>query len=156
MTTRTDYTAADWATLLNAPLLAGAYVCLATINGLTMPQEAANLLHAIDTQPAPAAACELVAAVAAEIRVRGGQNEKVILPRAEENLAGRQQIRQALQDSLAVLAQKSPPEERAGFYLWLMSVARAILQSGHAGEVSLSAQERAALDELEQAFGLDN
>jgi hypothetical protein len=160
MTTKTDYTDQEWEGLLQAPLMAGFYIIMADISVTGMGKELKGLYQAVLAQQAPEAAQELVAAVTADIVARSQQKGALEQPKLEENQEPRPQILNAIQQDLAVLDEKSTPEEKAGYSAWLVNVAQATAEAGREGgflgigSVRVSEQEKTALAGLQQALGL--
>ena len=160
MTTKADYTEDEWAGLLRAPVTVGSYIIVADPSVMAMLSEMQGMMQAIQVQQAPDAAQELVAAVVADIVAMASRQEKMAPPQVEKGQDPRPQIMSELQQDLAVLDTKAPPDEKAGFCAWLLTVANATAEAGREGgflgigAVRVSEQEKAALDELKQAFGL--
>jgi hypothetical protein len=160
MTTKADYTEQEWAGLVRAPVTAGSYIIIADPSVMAMLSETQGMLKAIQAQQAPEAAKELVAAVVAEIVAMASRKEKIAPPQVEKSQDPRPQIMADLMQDLAVLDTKAAPEEKAGFCTWLLTVATATAEAGREGgflgigAVRVSEPERAALEELKQAFSL--
>jgi cell pole-organizing protein PopZ len=160
MTTKTDYTEQEWAGLVRAPVTAGSYIVIADPSVMAMVSETQGMMQAILAQQAPEAAKGLVAAVVAEIAAMAGRKEKMAPPQVEKGQDPRPQLMANLTQDLAVLDVKSTPDEKAGFCAWLLTVATATAEAGREGgflgigAVRVSDQEKAALEELRQAFGL--
>jgi hypothetical protein len=161
MTTKTDYTEQEWAGLVRAPITVGSYIIVADLSVMAMLSETQGMLKAIQAQQAPDAAKELVAAVVAEIVGMASRKEKIAPPQVEKGQDPRPQIKADLMSDLAVLDTKATPEEKAGFCTWLLTVATATAEAGREGgflgigAVRVSDQEKAALDDLKQLFGLN-
>jgi hypothetical protein len=160
MTTKSDYTEREWAGLVRAPITVGSYIIVADLSVMAMFSETQGMLKAIQAQQVPDAAKDLVAAVVAEIAGMASRKEKLEPPQVEKGQDPRPQIMEELMKDLAVLDAKSTPDEKAGFCAWLLTVADATAEAGREGgflgigAVRVSEQEKAALEELKQAFGL--
>ena len=162
MTTKSDYNEQEWESLLQTPILAGSYIIISDISVTAMPREMKGQYKALMAQDAPADAEQLVAAVVADLvkKTEGKENlEQIAL---DDNQDPRPQILELLKHSLSVLDEKSDPGEKAAFSTWLIKVAQATAEAGREGgflgigSVRVSEQEKAALAELQQAFGLEN
>jgi len=160
MTTKMDYTELEWAGLVRAPITVGSYIIVADPSVMAMLAEMQGMMQAIQAQQAPEAAAELVAAVVAEIVAMASRKEKIAPPQVEKSQDPKPQILADLMQDLAILDTKVTVEEKAGFCSWLLSVAGATAEAGREGgflgigAVRVSEQEKAALEELKQAFGL--
>jgi len=155
MTTKSDYTEEEWAGLLQAPVMAGMYIMVADVSVTAMGKETAGMMKAIQAQQAPDDAKELVSAVVADIVAKSSNKEKLEQPELDKQQDPKMQLMKILKDDLAVLDEKSTPEEKAGMGAWLMTVAQATAEAGREGgflgigSVHVSEKEKAALAELE-------
>ena len=160
MTTKNDYTTQEWEGLLQVPVMAGTYIMISDMSMTAMPRELKGLFKAILAQESPAEAQELVAAVTADIMARAEQKGKLEQPQLESDQNTKRQVLDLLKQDLAVLDSKAAPGEKAGFCAWLLQVAQATAEAGREGgflgigSVRVSDQEKAALVELKDAFGL--
>ncbi len=160
MTTKTDYSEQEWNLLLQAPVMAGTYIIAADPSVTAMAKEMKAMVTAIIAAPAPEEAQELVTAVAADIKARAEDKEKMPAVDTKDKEDPQLQIRNQLSEALAVLEEKAP-DEKNGFCNWLMEVAQATAEAGKEGgflgigAVRVSDKEKAALDELRRLFGLN-
>ncbi len=160
MTTKTDYTEQEWAGLVRAPVTAGSYIVVADPSVMAMLSEMQGMMQAIQAQQAPEAAAELVAAVVAEIVAMASRKEKIAPPQVEKSQDPKPQMIADLMQDIAVLNTKATPDEKAGFCTWLLTVANATAEAGREGgflgigAIRVSEQEKTALEDLRQAFGL--
>lgn len=171
MTSREDYTSAEWEGLLRAPIMAGTYIVLADVSLTAIPKELKGLSRAVHHQPVPSGAADLVSAVVMDLTEGAESDEQLTgitlqedpdwreaLDRYEDP---RQQVMKLLKQDLAVLEEKAAPQERQAFCQWLVEVAQATAEAGREGgllgigAVRVSDQEKAALTELREALGLD-
>jgi hypothetical protein len=159
MTTKSDYTEQEWEGLLQAPVMAGMYVMVADVSMTAMGKEMAGMLKAIQAQEAPDAAKELVASVVADIVAKSSNKEKLAQPELDKHQDPKMQVMKILKEVLAVLDEKSTPDEKLGFGSWLMTVAQATAEAGREGgflsigSVRVSDKENAALAELKAELG---
>jgi len=160
MTTKADYTEQEWAGLLRSPVTVGSYIIVADPSVMAMVAETQGMMQAIQAQQVPETARELVAAVVADIVAMASRKEKFEPPQVDKGQDPRPQIMAGLKQDLAVLDAKTAPDEKAGFCAWLLTVASATAEAGREGgflgigAVRVSEQEKAALEDLKQAFGL--
>jgi len=118
-----------------------------------------GMFKAVSAQAAPAEAEELVGAVVADLIKKSEGKEKLEQIPMQDNQNPRPQMLEMLNQSLSVLDQVGAPGEKAGFCTWLLDVAQATAEAGREGgflgigSVRVSDQEKAALEELKQAFG---
>ena len=154
MTTKSDYTEQEWEGLLQAPMMAGMYIIVADMSVTGIAKESAGMLKAIQAQVAPDTARELVGAVVADIVARSSNKQKLQQPELDKHQDPKLQIMNILVGYLAVLGEKSTPEEKAGFGSWLLTVAQATAEAGREGgflsigSVRVSEKEETALAEL--------
>lgn len=154
MTTKSDYTEQEWKGLLQAPVMAGTYIIVADISITASAKEMSGMMKAIQAQKAPEAAAELVGSVVADIVAKANNKEKMEQPEFDKHQDPKIQLMKILKEDLAILDEKSTPEEKAGFGAWLMTVAEATAEAGREGgflgigSVRVSDKEKAALAEL--------
>lgn len=161
MTTETDYTPEEWSRLLKAPVYVGFYVIMADPNLRRMIKELRALSKALERQPVPEDARELVTSLVDEIRETSEGMKK--LPGTEELSQGtpeeiRTQILDILRSVGPLLERKAGPEESAGFKEWLLSLALAVAEASKKGGflgiggVRVSEKEKAALADLDEVL----
>jgi len=151
MSTKADYNAEEWATLVEGPMLAGVRVVTAERGGtiresLAMGKTYAEarkrhgqseLLDAVVASP-PALDAE---------RVRGGGDIKDI-------------ARTRLQEAIAVIESKGTPDEAQAYKEFVVAVAEAVASANREGGIvgiggkPVSDNEQAALDEIRSTLGL--
>ena len=159
MTTKSVYTEQEWEGLLQSPVMAGMYIMVADMSVTAMGKEMAGMMKAMQAQEAPEAASELVGAVVADIVAKSSNKEKMAQPELDKQQDPKVQVMNILKEDLAVLDEKSTPEEKSGFGAWLMTVAQATAEAGREGgflgigSVHVSDKEKAALAELKAALG---
>jgi hypothetical protein len=159
MTTKSDYTEQEWEGLLQSPVMVGMYIMVADVSVTAMGKEMAGMMKAIQAQKAPEAASELVGAVVADIVAKSSNKEKLEQPELDKHQDPKVQVMNILKKDLAVLDEKSTPEEKAGFGAWLMTVAQATAEAGREGgflgigSVHVSDKEKTALAELKAELG---
>jgi hypothetical protein len=160
MSTKSDFSEHEWQELLKAPVLAGTYIIIADMSVTAMPREMKGLFKAIQSQPAPPDAQELVTAMAADIRAKSERKEELEPANVEKGEDTGPQLLAEIEQSLAVLDQKGDPGEKAAFAGWLLGVAQATAEAGREGgflgmgSVRVSEQEQAALQQLKETLGL--
>lgn len=158
MTTKADYTPEEWNRLVQAPVYVGFYVIMADPNLRGMIKELRALSKALEKQPVPEGARELVASLVAEIRGKSEGMKK--LPGTEDLSQGtpeeiRRRILDTLRDLRTLLERKAGPEETAGFKEWLLSLGHVVAEASKKGGflgiggVRVSEKEKAALTELD-------
>ena len=160
MTTKVDYTDQEWLLLVEAPIMTGTYIIISDVSMTALPKETRAMLKAAVSGQVPDAAQELVSALTADIRQMGDLNEQMEQASTGSGGDPRADILARINAALAVLDEKAAPEEKAGFCAWLMQIANATAEAGREGgflgigSVRVSRKEKAALAELQQAFGL--
>ncbi|MDD3622918.1 MAG: hypothetical protein PHQ81_10990 [Methanofollis sp.] len=161
MTTKADYTPEEWGRLLQAPAYVGFYVIMADPNLRRMIKELRALSKALERQPAPEDAQELVNSLVDEIREKSEGMKK--LPGTEELSQGTpEEIRARILDTLRsigpLLERKANPEEVAGFKEWLLSLALVVAEASKKGGllgiggVRVSEKEKMALADLDDVL----
>ena len=154
MTTRADYTDDEWAGLVRAPILAGAYVALADPSPLGFIGEIQGLVRGMTEQPAPLAAADLVGGVVADFQAKGGGTEGLLGSEPHGRAPRGGGTLEQLSLDLGVLDTKSTPDEARAFKEWLVSMAFAVANASKEGGllgmggVEVSDKEEAALDAL--------
>ena len=160
MTTRADYTDDEWAGIVRAPILAGAYIAVADMSFFGMIGEMTGLVRAMTEQPAPAEAADLVASVVEDLQGKEAAREKVELPETKNSATQAGQLVHQLGLDLEVLDRKSTPDEARGFKAWLVAIALAVAESSKEGgflgigAVRVSDKEQRALATLKQELGI--
>lgn len=160
MTKKTDFTEQEWQGLLLTPVLAGTYIIIADMSVTAVPSEMKGLMNAMMNQLVPVEADELVSSLVADLQQKAQNKEKLDHVDMQQNQDPKSQVLEQLLQNLAVLDTKAAPQEKAAFCGWLIGLAKATAEAGREGgflgigSVRVSEQEKAALDELRQAFEL--
>jgi hypothetical protein len=161
LTTKTDYTEQEWQGLVEAPLLTGTYIIIADVSMTALAKEMRGMYDAMITADVPDASRELISALVDDIKATSDMDEKMEKASTSGGEDPKADLMKRLTTALAVLDEKSTPEEKTGYCEWLMAIANATAQAGREGgflgigSVRVSKKEKAALAELQQAFGLD-
>jgi hypothetical protein len=160
MTSRTDFTDAEWERLIRAPLLAGAAVSLADPGG---PFDAIRETGAA-VQTVLAAARDddrgpFVHAVATDVAERLGRRENPLGAFRPSPARAREEVLDELRAVAAILEAKATPEEADAFRDWLRDAAQGTALAakeggflGFGGE-RVSEDEQQMLERLGEIFG---
>lgn len=145
MTSKADFNADEWSTVVEGPLLAGARVITAGRGGTIRESLALGKVyaHSREQQGQSELLDELVASppVLDGKRLQGGGDISAVAS-------------QALRDALAILADKASPEEVDAYKRFVRSLAEAAAHAHKEGGFlgmggkQVSAEEQAALDEI--------
>jgi hypothetical protein len=162
MTSRADFTDAEWERLGRAPLLVGAAVALADPGGpIDALKESGAALQAVLAAAQSAERGPLVHAVAADVAERARQRQNPLggfRPDRDPARAHRQ-ILDELRAVNALLEQRTTPEETAAFREWLKAAAQGTALAAKEGGVlgfggeRVSENEQQMLEELGAIFG---
>ena len=148
MTTKADYTEDEWAGLVRAPILAGAYVAASDMSFFGMIGEMSALYRTMTEGNAP------------EIEDSKDAKEKLKLPETKQSATQAAQLVHQLALDLEVLDQKSTPEETRAFKDWLVQIAQATAEATKEGgflgigAVRVSDKEKMALATLRRELGI--
>jgi len=160
MTTKADYTDDEWAGLVRAPILAGAYVAASDMSFFGMIGEMSALYRKMTDDAAPEAAASLIEGVVAEIEATKGAKDKLKLPETKSSTTQAAQLVHQLGLDLEVLDRKSTPEETRAFKGWLLDIAQATAEATKEGgflgigAVRVSDKEEMALATLRHELGI--
>jgi hypothetical protein len=160
MTTKADYTDDEWAGLVRAPILAGAYVAASDMSFFGMIGEMSALYRKMTDDAAPEAAASLIEGVVAEIEATKGAKDKLKLPETKSSATQAAQLVHQLGLDLEVLDRKSTPEETRAFKGWLLDIAQATAEATKEGgflgigAVRVSDKEEMALATLRHELGI--
>ena len=160
MTTKADYTEDEWAGLVRAPILAGAYVAASDMSFFGMIGEMTALYKTMTEGDVPEAASGLIEAVVAAIEDSKDVKEKLKLPETKQSATQAAQLVHQLGLDLEVLDQKSTPEETRAFKDWLIQIAQATAEATKEGgflgigAVRVSDKEQMALATLRHELGI--
>lgn len=157
MSSKSDYTPQEWATLVRAPLLAGMSLTLADPGG---PIETAKeVMASMTVMTDPRSPTELLAAVSREAKTMMEQRENPIGDfRPDPRNAG-QEILDELRRVGAILRAKATGEEAADFRAWLTRAAQAAADAAKEGgflgfgAVKVSDGEQQMLTQVAAALG---
>jgi len=160
MTTKADYTDEEWAGIVRAPVLAGAYIAVSDMSFFGMIGEMTALYKTMTEGDVPEAASGLIEAVVAEIEDSKDAKEKLKLPETKQSATQAAQLVHQLGLDLEVLDQKSTPEETRAFKDWLIQIAQATAEATKEGgflgigAVRVSDKEQMALATLRHELGI--
>ena len=160
MTTKADYTEDEWAGLVRAPILAGAYVAASDMSFFGMIGEMSALYKTMTEGNAPEAAASLIGEVVAEIEASKDAKDKLKLPETKSSATQAAQLVHQLGLDLEVLDQKSTPDETRAFKDWLVEIAQATAEATKEGgflgigAVRVSDKEQMALATLRHELGV--
>lgn len=160
MTTKSDFTTEEWATLRQAPANAATYVITADPSILGTFQELRALSKALREPRVPPAAQELVGSLVADVADSEQTGAQAAATGDEEGGDVREQLHQSVQEAAALVDAKTSPEEAAGFKKWLLELAEVAAKAHKEGGVlgiggvRVSDKEKTALAEIKSALGL--
>jgi hypothetical protein len=160
MTTRADFTDAEWERLGRAPLLAGAAVSIADPGGpFDALKETGAALQTILAAAQSEDRGPFVRAVAADVAERARRRENPMGSFRPDRARAREQILDELRAVNALLVQKTTPEETQAFRDWLRAAAQGAALAakeggflGFGGE-RVSEDEQQMLEQLGAIFG---
>ena len=160
MATKTDFTAAEWEQLLEAPVKAGLYISLASPSITGSIGESLAVAKTIAETAQAGAGNPLLAAMLADFQNR----ETAQLAKPEFNTRKPDELKRSILESLsataAMLNQKTTADEAHGVQAWLYQVASNVASASKEGGflgiggVKVSDAEKAALHELAGIFGV--
>jgi hypothetical protein len=160
MTSRADFTDAEWERLGRAPLLVGAAVSIADPGGpFDAIKETTAALQTIVDAAQSGARDPFVQAVAADVAERAQRRENPMGDFRPAPAHARDQILEELRAVNALLEQKTTPDEKAAFRDWLkvaaQSTALAAREGGFLGfgGDQVSEREQQMLEQLGEIFG---
>jgi hypothetical protein len=160
MTTRADFTDAEWERLGRAPLLVGAAVSLADPGGpIDALKETGAALQAVLAAARGGERGPFVQAVAADVAERARRRDNPMGDFRPDPARAREHVLDELRAVNALLVQKTTPEETAAFREWLKAAAQGTALAakeggflGFGGE-RVSENEQQMLEELGAIFG---
>ena len=160
MSTKSDYTDEEWATLLRAPIVAGMAISIADPGG---PIEISKeLIATIRAATAPQSQDPLVAAVSQEIAALAAERTNPAGDFKPHGPAPGDQVLDEIRRVHEILVAKATPDETKAFGTWLMAVAQATADRekeggflGIGGE-QVSDREREMLSRLATALGMES
>jgi len=157
VSSKTDYTAEEWTTLVRAPLLAGLSLTLADPGG---PIEAAKeAIATMKIMTTPESDAELLVAVSQDAKVMLEARKNPLDDFRPDASAVGEQVIDEIRKVDSILTAKATPLEAEAFRLWLMraaqSAANAAKEGGFLGfgAVRVSEGEQLMLDRLKAVLG---
>jgi hypothetical protein len=162
MTTKSDFTADEWAQVMSAPVYAGMGIIAADPAITSMFKETASLAKAMLQNPIPEGGQELIGSIVAEMQNKAENKDKLEEPQFESKdpEAVMQQIYDFLGTTIATLNTKATPSETTAYKEWLLSVAQSVAESGKEGgflgigAVRVSDKEETVLANYRKVLGL--
>ena len=155
MSTKNDYSSAEWKAIASAPVAAGLFITMSDTSGpIGLVKEAMAVGKAI-TEAAQAGAPEIIRAVAASVK-DSGRPETPDIP-----MGSRTQSKEALTNTIrsAVDAvERHSPSEAQAYKTWLATVAKRVAEASkeggflNMGGTLVSSKEEEALKELTQVL----
>ena len=162
MPIRDDYTASQWMTVQQAPILAGLYVAISgdRPNSVEVYEEAKGILKAMTNDPPQTARNALTTALTEDTK-NGAAPPEPALVTDNKTITAEQARAQALQgvlDAVAVVARVSPGEVQ-GFRYYLYNIAEVTARAGEKGGIFGLGGHAASADEpmltsLAQSLGV--
>ena len=163
MTTKDNFSEQEWRLLLLASTHATTDIITADMSTVGAMREMKAMMEAMMHQDPSSDAQELVNSVTTDYQARTKKKQGLEPPKVEEGQEGedgREPARQGLRQAAALLNEKCPPEEAAGFKQWLMTIAQEVAEADKEGShfgiggVRVTDKEKAALAEIESFLGL--
>jgi hypothetical protein len=131
MSTKADYTDAEWATLTRAPIVAGMAISLGDPGGpIEVAKELMATLQAV-TQPTVHA--ELVTAISKEVATLAEQKKNPAGDFKPRGTMAGQQILDEIRSAGEIVRAKATPDEVGAFREWLLAVAQAAADAAKEG-----------------------
>lgn len=159
MTTKSDFTEAEWVQIRRAPFVAGMAISLADPGGpIEMAKETMATIKSATNPPSRE---QLLTEVALEIQgmTQQKQNPLSDYTVSKGTLAG-QQILDELRAVKGIVASKATPEETGAFSEWLVATAQAAADAAKEGGFmgfgaqQVSQGEKDMLDQVRSALGI--
>jgi hypothetical protein len=157
VTTKSDFTEAEWSRIVRAPMVAGLAISVADPGG---PIETAKeSMAAIRSTINPPSREQLLTEVALEVQAMAQQHQNPLSgykPTTAGQTAG-EQVLQELHAVQEIVAAKATPDEAAAFGNWLMAAAQAAADAAKDGGFmgfgaqQVSEREQAMLDQVRTA-----
>ena len=157
MTTKSDFTEAEWTRIVRAPLVAGMAISLADPGG---PIEATKeSMAALKSATNPPSREQLLAEVALEVQAMAQQRHNPLSgykPTAQGSTPGAQ-VLDELRAVQAIVAAKATADEAAAFGRWLVASAQGAADAAKEGGFmgfgaeQVSDREQAMLDQVREA-----
>lgn len=161
MTTKADFSPAEWEQLLEAPLITGMYISMSSPSVMGSIGESMSVAKTIAGGLQQAGGNELLTAMLADFQHK--ESAQLAKPQFEskEPVQLKQSMTDRLHHAVAMVNQKATPDEAEGVRQWLYQVAAnaatATKEGGFLGigAVRVSDAEKAALIELSGIFGVE-
>jgi transcription antitermination factor NusG len=159
MTSKSDYTDDEWATLRRAPMVAGFAISLADPGGpIELTKETMAAMKSLGT---PGSEEPLLVAVSQDAMAHAQHHESPMGDFKPKGATAPAQILEELRTVNGILTAKATPAEAAAFRAWLMTTAQnsadAAKEGGFMGfhAVRVSEGEQEMLKQLRGVFGLE-
>ena len=157
MTTKTDFTEAEWERIRRAPFVAGMAISLADPGGpIEMSKET---MATVKTATNPPSREQLLAEVALDIQAMTQQRQNPLSDfKPQKGALAGQQILDELRATNEIVTAKATPEEASAFREWLLATAQeaadAAKEGGFMGfrAVQVSEGEQAMIQQLREAL----
>jgi len=155
MSTKNDYSTAEWKAIASAPVAAGLFITMSDTSGpIGLVKEAMAVGKAI-TDAAQAEAPEIVRAVAASVKA-SGRPETPDVPMGDR-AHSKEALTNTIRTAVDAVERHSPSEAQA-YKTWLASVAKRVAEASkeggflNMGGTLVSSKEEEALKELTQVL----
>jgi hypothetical protein len=156
VTTRTDYTDEEWASLRRSPLVAGMAISLADPGG---PIELTHeTMAALKATSEPGSDEPLLVAVSQDAMSMSQHHQNPMGDFKPKGANASAEILEELGKVNAILSAKATPDEATAFRAWMMTVAQAAADAAKEGgfmgfhAVRVSEGERSMLERLQKVF----
>lgn len=158
MTTKSDFTEAEWGHVRRAPFVAGMAISLADPGGpIEMAKETMATLKLATNPPSRE---QLLAEVALDIQAMTQQKQNPLRDyKLSKDTPAGQQVLDELRAVQAIVASKATPEEAGAFSAWLLATAQAAADAAKEGGFmgfgaeQVSQREKDMLDQVRAALG---
>jgi len=162
MTTKSDFTADEWAQVMSGPVYAGMGIIAADPAITSMFKETASLAKAMMQNPIPEGGQELIGSIVAEMQSKAESKDKLEEPQfdSKDPETIMQQIYDYIGSTITTLSAKASPAEVTAYKEWLLSVAQSVAESGKEGgflgigAVRVSDKEETVLANYRKVLGL--
>lgn len=165
MSTKEAYTADEWAAVMTAPVMAGAYITMADPGVTSLFSEASAMMKAMATGEVPVGATELVGSIVAEMKAMSERGERMDAPdfgdeAKKDPAAAKAALMAKVTAGTDAVAANGGADEAKAYKQWIMGVAQATAEASKEGGfmgiggVRVSDDEKAALAELGASMGI--
>lgn len=159
MTTKADFSQQEWEALMEAPVLAGLYISLASPSLAGSIGESMAVAKTIVATVKQGTSDALLGALLADLQNRDAAKlaRPELTTRKPDEL--KQEVLDGLRKAMTLVDQKATAAEKQGFGQWLYTVAENVANASKEGGflgmggVRVSDEEKAALVELAAIFG---